>query len=122
VGLVVNSDKTKYMRFSAYPSRRSVKVATINVVIYDGVAEFIYWGTLIGNDNRVRKEIQRRILVGNRTYFAAIGLFRSRILSRATKIILCKTLIRPVVSCGAEGWTLTKKERKRSANFLKENI
>ena len=30
--------------------------------------------------------------------------------ARATKIVLCKTLIRPVVSCGAEAWTLTKKE------------
>ena len=49
---------------------------------------------------------------GNRTYFAAISLFRSRLLSRATKIILYKTLIRPVVSYGAEAWTLTKKEEQ----------
>jgi len=46
------------------------------------------------------------------TYFAAISLFRSRLLSRATKIILYKALIRPVVSCGAEAWTLTKKEEQ----------
>jgi hypothetical protein len=57
-------------------------------------------------------EIQRRILAGNRTYFAAISLFRSRLLSRATKIILYKTLIRPVVLCGAEVWTLTEKEEQ----------
>ena len=44
--------------------------------------------------------------------FAAISLFRSRLLSRATKIILYKTLIRPVVSYGAEVWTLTKKEEQ----------
>ena len=44
------------------------------------------------------------------TYFAAVSLFRSRLLSRATKIILYKTLITPVVSYGAEAWTLTKKE------------
>ena len=68
--------------------------------------------TLISNDNRVEKGIQRRILAGNRTYFAAISLFRSRLLSRATKIILHKTLIRSVVSCGAEVWTLTKKEEQ----------
>jgi hypothetical protein len=59
---------------------------------------------------RVEKDIQRRILTGNRTYFAAIKLFRSRLLSRGTKIQLYKTLIRPVVSYGAETWTMTKKE------------
>jgi hypothetical protein len=32
VGLVTNLDKTNYMRFSASPSRRSVKGATINGV------------------------------------------------------------------------------------------
>jgi len=31
VGLVVNPDKTKYMRFSSSPPQRSVKGATINV-------------------------------------------------------------------------------------------
>ena len=88
-----------------------MKEATINGVTYEGVAEFIYFGTLISNDNSAEKEIQRRILAGNRTYFSAISLFRNRLLSRATKIILCKTLIRPVVSCGAEAWTVTKKNK-----------
>ena len=60
----------------------------------------------------MEKEIRRPILAGSRTYFAAISLFRSRLLSRATKIVLYKTLIRPVVSCGAEAWMLTKKEEQ----------
>jgi len=51
-------------------------------------------------------------LAGNRIYFAAISLFRSRLLSRATKILLYKTLIRPVVSYGAEAWTTTKKDEQ----------
>ena len=42
VGLVVSPDKTKYMRFSASPSRRSVKGIAINGVNYEGVAEFMY--------------------------------------------------------------------------------
>ena len=87
-----------------------MKGATINGVTYEGVTEFIYLGTLISDDNSVQKEIQRRILAGNRTYFAAISPFRNRLLSRATKIRLYKTLIRPVVTYGAETWTMTKKE------------
>ena len=89
-----------------------MKEATINGVTYEGVAEFIYFGTLISNANTTEKEIKRRVLAGNRTYFATISLFGSRLLSRATKIILYKTLTRPVVSYGAEAWTLTKKEEQ----------
>jgi len=51
-------------------------------------------------------------LADSRTYFAAISLFRNRLLSRATKIRLYKTLIRPVVTYGVETWTMTKKEEQ----------
>ena len=46
------------------------------------------------------------------TYFAAISLFRNGFLYRATKILLYKTLIRPIVAYGAETWTMTKKEER----------
>jgi hypothetical protein len=85
------------MRFSASPSRRSLKEITINGVTYEGVAEFIYLGTLTSNDNSVVKEIQKRILAGNRSYFAINSLLSSRLLSRFTKMLLYKTLIRPIV-------------------------
>ena len=45
--------------------------------LYEGVTEYIYLGTLICNENSVEKETQRRISAGNRTYFAAISLFKS---------------------------------------------
>jgi hypothetical protein len=51
-------------------------------------------------------------LGANRTYFAAISLFRNRLLSRATKIRLYKILIRPAVTYGAKTWTMTKKEEQ----------
>jgi hypothetical protein len=89
-----------------------MKGATINSVTYEVVAEFVYLSALISNENSVQKEIQRRILAGNRTYFAAISLFRDRLLSRANKIRLYKALIRPAVIYGAETWTMTKKEEQ----------
>jgi hypothetical protein len=51
-------------------------------------------------------------LTGNRTYFVAIRLVRSRLLSRGTKIPLYNTLIKPTVPYGAETWTMTKKEEQ----------
>ena len=50
------------------------------------------------------------MVAGSKVYFAAISLFKSRLLSRATKILLYKTLIRTVVTYGAEVWTMTRKE------------
>jgi len=38
--------------------------------------------------------------------------FRNRFLSGATKVLLYKTLIRPIVTYGAETWTMTKKEEQ----------
>jgi hypothetical protein len=89
-------------------------------VTYEGVAEFIYLGALISNDNSVEKEIQKHIVASNRTYFAAISLFRCQLLSRATKILLCKTLIRPVVSYGAEAWTMTKEDEQAVLVFKRK--
>jgi hypothetical protein len=51
-------------------------------------------------------------LAGNGTYFAAISLFRNRLLSRATKIRIYKTVIRLAVTYGEETWTVTKKEEQ----------
>jgi len=64
--------------------------------------------------------IQKRILAGSRTYFATISLFRSRLLSRATKILLYKTLLRLVVSYGAEAWTMTKKDEQALLVFKRK--
>jgi hypothetical protein len=98
-----------------------VREATINGVTYEGVAEFIYLGMLISNDNIIEKEIQRHILASNRTYFAPISLFWSRLLSRATKILLYDTN-----KTGCVVWSGSmdddKERRTSSANFRKENI
>jgi len=64
--------------------------------------------------------IQRRILAGKRTYYAAISLFRSRLLSKGTKIQLYKTAIRPVVSFGSKTWMMKKKEEQSLLIFEKK--
>jgi len=42
--------------------------------------------------------------------------------TRASKIVLYKTLIKPLVLCGAEVWTLTKKEEQAVLIFERKII
>jgi hypothetical protein len=49
-------------------------------------------------------------------------LFKSRLLSRGTKILLYKTPIRPVVSCGAETWTTRRKEEQAVLVFERKTF
>ena len=58
--------------------------------------------------------------MGFNSGFKGLSLFRNRLLSRATKIRLYKTLKRPVVKYGAETWTMTKKEEQALLIFERE--
>jgi hypothetical protein len=59
-------------------------------------------------DNRgaVSHEINKRIMTDNKAYYANSQLLKNALLSRSTKLKLYITLIRPVVTCAAETWTL----------------
>ena len=49
-------------------------------------------------------DIKARIMAGNRSYYSVLPLLRSKAVSRTTKIIMYKTIIRPVVLYGSEAW------------------
>jgi hypothetical protein len=55
----------------------------------------------------VTEEINRRIMAGNRAYFANMKLLKSTLLSRHSKVKLYKTLIRPVETYAPETWTMS---------------
>jgi hypothetical protein len=77
---------------------------------------------MINNDNRNDNCVKERIHAGNRVYFANFRILKSKIISRAVKLQVYTTLIRPVVTYGAETWTLTVTEENILRMFERKII
>jgi hypothetical protein len=81
------------------------------------VSEFKYLGNIIGNKNRNDRCMKERLQAGNKAYYANLQMLKSKIRSRRSKLQIYKTLIRPVVTYGAETWTLTTAEENALRRF-----
>jgi hypothetical protein len=77
----------------------------------------VYLGSLVTPNNDVSLEIQRRIQTANRCFFGLRKQLQSRHLSRSTKYIIYKTLIRPVLLYDSETWVLTRREENKLLVF-----
>jgi hypothetical protein len=63
-------------------------------------------------DGVYNRKFQNRIAVANRCYFGLQKHLKSDFISRTTKILLHKTLVRPILLYGAECWTLSRTNEK----------
>ena len=66
-------------------------------------------GNTLSANNEEVKEIQNGLAAGNSTLFSLMAVIKSRNVQRKTKLQLCKTLVRKVVSYWSEGRSLTEK-------------
>jgi hypothetical protein len=111
IGLEINESETKYMITSMLESRRKTQDLKIEGKSFMGINNFKYLGNMLSNDNRNVNCVKEIIQAGNMAYFANLTLLKSKIISRAAKLQVYKTLIRPVVTYGAETWNLTVTEQ-----------
>jgi len=72
-------------------------------------------------DNNVSEEITNRLIAANRSYFLLKSQLKSQLISRKTKILIYRRLVRPVLIYTAETWTMTKKLCKKTEHLRKEN-
>jgi hypothetical protein len=56
----------------------------------------------LNNRGTASEEVNKRIMTGNKAYYANSQLLKSALLSTSTKMKLYRTLIRPVVTYAAE--------------------
>ena len=121
-GLEINQNKTKYMHITTTEERRNNNDLVIGTYTFENVVNFEYLGTLITQNNKISEDIKRRIIIGNRAYFANLKLIKSKLLTRKTKLKIYKTLIRPVVVYGAETWNLTNSDCNKLRVFERKLI
>ena len=75
------------------------------------VTDFIFLGFKITADGDCSHEIKRRLLFGRKAMTNLDSTLKSRDVTLATKVLLVKATVFPVVMCGYESWTIKKAER-----------
>lgn len=109
-GLSINQEKTKYMINTRNKTRwRGVQ----DFEGYERVKQFKYLGGVVSEDNEVSLEIKARLAAGNRCYFSFQRLLKSSLITRKLKLLVYKTIIKPVVLYGSETWTMTSRDGNR---------
>jgi hypothetical protein len=108
MGLVINREKTVYMQ-SGKDTTLHQDLAIGNS-IFKRVDNLKYLCTMVNKMNNRSVEVKARLTMANRAYYGLQNLMKSRIISRNTKTLLYKTLIRPILSYGAETWVLSKQD------------
>jgi hypothetical protein len=54
----------------------------------------------------IEEEIKERIVLGTKAYYANLKFFKSRLVTKRSKLKLYRTVIRPIVTCASETWVL----------------
>jgi hypothetical protein len=61
---------------------------------------------IITSDNNYERDIKTRMAAGNWSYYALTKIMKSQEISKSTKLKIYRTIIRPLVMYGCEGWTM----------------
>jgi len=70
--------------------------------VFERVQNFRYLGAFINSRYLISYEIKPRIPAGNRSFYHLRQIFKSRAMSKAVKIQICKTMEKPTVVYGSE--------------------
>lgn len=117
VGLEISESKTKYMVVGRNVENSNRPNLNVGNKTFQRCNEFKYLGFTINQSNEEDHEINLRIASANKSYWALDKLFKSKILSRNTKVNIYKTIIQPVLLYGVEIWVLSKSSEKKLIIF-----
>jgi hypothetical protein len=76
----------------------------------------------VNSDNIIEEEIHCRITFGNKAYYANQFFFKSRLVSKKSKLKLYWNIIRPTVIYARETWVLKGTVKNKLVVFKKEGL
>jgi predicted phosphohydrolase len=85
----------------------------MNGQVFERVQNFRYLNAFINSRYLISDEIKSRIPAGNKCFYHLRQIFKSTAMSKAVKIQICKTMVKPIAVHGSETWTATEVDMKR---------
>ena len=112
----INQAKIKYM-ICGTKKKYAENVFKVKHMTFERVNSFVYLGTLITTYNNTPAKINNRITVANRCYFGLVNILKVINLNIKYKVLIYKTLMKPVLMYGGETWVLSKADELRLGVF-----
>jgi len=81
---------------------QEIETLTVGQYEFKKVEKFKYLGTILTQKNECQIELQQRIKMGNKCFYALGKLLSSEVLSKEVKTQLYLTIIRPIVMYGSQ--------------------
>jgi hypothetical protein len=77
------------------------------------VHSYKYLGSTVNSHNSIEEDIQYKITLGNKAYYANQFFFKNRLVSKKSKLKLYWSITRPIVTYACKAWVLKKKKKKQ---------
>ena len=115
-GMRISGDKTKVLSIGEPPGDHPA--ITLKGQALEEVDSFSYLGSEVQQTSRAEKEVKTRIERAATVYqMWRRKVFRSRNLSRRTKVQVFRAMVMSVLLYGAETWTVTQQDIRRLKTF-----
>jgi len=90
------------------PSKKDIKIENLNIrsSYIEQVKQYKYLQSIINDTNSIEEKVKERIARGIKGYYANLKFFKSRLVSKGSKLKLYRTVIRPIVTYASETWVL----------------
>jgi hypothetical protein len=119
-GLIVNGRNTKYLRCAR--KNYELEELQIDSMYLEQVQSYKYLGSTVNSNNSIGEEIQHRITLGNKAYYANQFFFKSRLVSRKSKLRLYWSIIRPIITYACETWVLKETIKNKLMVFERKMV